>query len=269
MPDSSLGRKLSCSPVRPAPGKTTTSHNLDTELEKTRHSYLSLSLDDFFFDRDRAPLMADGQPDLETPELIDTGTLERCLEVLFREGKADFPIFDFKLGRRSDRVWTHEYDENTAIIIEGLHALNPLISGRPIFSDALRLYISIKTEYYVGCQRLISSREMRLIRRIIRDNSFRGCAPAATIAMWDNVVCGEEKHIRPSVRVRMSGLTRCICMSRLSSGQSLNRLLRSCLASCSCAEVAESLLEKLSYFAPMRPDGIPSDSLMREFLEGI
>lgn len=100
-------------------GKTTTSHNLDTELEKRGIHTFPLSLDDFFFDRDQAPLMADGQPDLETPELIDTATLEKCLEVLFKEGKADFPIFDFKLGRRSDRVWTHEHDENTAIIIEG------------------------------------------------------------------------------------------------------------------------------------------------------
>ena len=250
-------------------GKTTTSHNLDTELEKRGIHTFPLSLDDFFFDRDRAPLMENGKPDLETPELIDTGTLESCLEVLFREGKADFPIFDFKLGKRSDRVWTHEYDENTAIIIEGLHALNPLIAGRPIFSDALRLYISIKTEYYTGCQRLISSREMRLIRRIIRDNSFRGCAPEATIAMWDNVVRGEEKHIRPfrtgadvwidSLHLYEPALYRPIA----------EKLLLPCLASGECAEEAKSLLEKLAHFAPMRPEGIPSDSLMREFLEGI
>lgn len=250
-------------------GKTTTSHNLDTELEKRGIHTFPLSLDDFFFDRDQAPLMADGQPDLETPELIDTATLEKCLEVLFKEGKADFPIFDFKLGRRSDRVWTHEHDENTAIIIEGLHALNPLISGRPIFSDALRLYISIKTEYYVGDQRLISTREMRFIRRIIRDNSFRGCPPAETITMWDNVVRGEEKHIRPfrtnadvwidSLHLYEPALFRPIA----------EPLLQSCLTSSSCAEVAESLLEKLSYFPPMQPDGLPSDSLMREFIEGI
>ena len=110
---------------------------------------------------------------------------------------------------------------------------------------------------------------MRLIRRIIRDNSFRGCAPEATIAMWDNVVRGEEKHIRPfrtgadvwidSLHLYEPALYRPIA----------EKLLRPCLASGECAEEAKSLLEKLAHFAPMRPEGIPSDSLMREFLEGI
>lgn len=250
-------------------GKTTTSHNLDTELEKRGIHTFPLSLDDFFFDRDRAPLMADGKPDLETPELIDTETLENCLKVLFKEGKADFPIFDFKLGKRSDQVWTHEHDENTAIIIEGLHALNPLISDRPVFADALKLYISIKTEYYLGDERLISTREMRFIRRIIRDNNFRGCAPQDTIAMWENVVRGEERHIRPfrtnadvwidSLHLYEPSLYRPFA----------EKLLPECLDIPECAGIAKELLDKLSHFEPMLPVGIPSDSLMREFIEGI
>ena len=90
-------------------GKTTTSHNLDAELEKRGIATFALSLDDFFFDRDKAPLLPDGTRDFETPSLIDIETLEGCLSELLREGHADFPIYDFKLGRRSDQTFHYEY----------------------------------------------------------------------------------------------------------------------------------------------------------------
>ena len=98
-------------------GKTTTSHNLDSELEKRGIATFALSLDDFFFDRDKAPLLPDGTRDFETPALIDIETLEGCLTELFREWHADFPIFDFKVGRRSEQTFHYEYDDHTAIII--------------------------------------------------------------------------------------------------------------------------------------------------------
>ena len=118
-------------------GKTTTSHNLDNELEKRGISTFALSLDDFFFDREMAPRLPDGTLDLETPALIDIELLESCLTHLFAEGSCDFPIFDFKTGKRSEKTFHYEYDDHTAIIIckltrlmrEGLSKRLPLSDG--------------------------------------------------------------------------------------------------------------------------------------------
>lgn len=248
-------------------GKTTTSHNLDTELEKRGIATFALSLDDFFFDRDKAPLLPDGTRDFETPALIDIETLEGCLTELFREGHADFPIFDFKVGRRSEQTFHYEYDDHTAIIIEGLHALNPMIAGRPFFRDAKKLYISIRAEFYEGVRRVLSTRELRFIRRIIRDEHFRGSPPLSTMAMWKNVVDGEEKYIRPfrvdadkwidSLHLYEPALYRPIA----------EKLLTPCLSDPQYGRQAADLLERLSHFEPLPPVKIPRDSLMREFLE--
>lgn len=248
-------------------GKTTTSHNLDTELEKRGISTFPLSLDDFFFDRDRAPLLPDGKPDLETPLLIDIETLEKSLSELFEKGSFDFPIFDFKQGRRSEQTFHYEYDDHTAIIIEGLHALNPVICERPFFRKALKLYISIKSEYYLEDERVLNTRDLRFIRRIIRDNSFRGCPPSQTMAMWGNVVRGEDQHIRP-YRVNADYWIDSLHLYEPLLYKPLaEKLLTPCLEDPDYVEQAGKLLKMLEPFAPLPPVSIPKDSLMREFLE--
>lgn len=248
-------------------GKTTTSHNLDTELEKRGISTFPLSLDDFFFDRDQAPLLPDGTPDLETPLLIDTETLEMSLRELFIHGSYDFPIFDFKTGKRSDKTFHYEYDDHTAIIIEGLHALNPLICERPFFKNTLKLYISLKSEYYLEGKRVLNTRDLRCIRRIIRDNSFRGCPPLSTIAMWDNVVRGEDQYIRP-FRVNADYWIDSLHLYEPLLYKPLaEQLLTPCIGGTENGKRAAALLKMLEPFAELPPVEIPEDSLMREFLE--
>ncbi len=248
-------------------GKTTTSHNLDAALEKRGISTFPLSLDDFFFNRDTAPLLPDGTPDLESPELVDTALLERCLSDLFRDGAADFPVFDFKVGKRSAETRHFEYDDHTAIIIEGLHALNPVIAGRPALQNALRLYISIKSEYYDGETRILSTRELRFIRRIIRDNNFRGCPPEETIAMWKNVVRGEEEHIRPFRTGADVWIDSIHLFEPMLYRPIAEKLLTPCLSRKETEADAARLLGALSHFVPLSDVKLPPDSLMREFLE--
>ena len=248
-------------------GKTTTSHNLDAELEKRGIATFALSLDDFFFDRERAPLLPDGSRDFETPALLDIATLENCLTEMLEKGHADFPIYDFKAGRRSDKTFHYEYDDHTAIIIEGLHALNPLIAGRPFFGDAKKLYISIRAEFYEGVRRVLSTRELRFIRRIIRDQYFRGSAPLNTMAMWKNVVDGEEKYIRP-FRVNADRWIDSLHLYEPCLYKPIGEeLVTPCLNDPQYGSQAADLLERLSHFDPLPPVKIPRDSLMREFLE--
>ncbi len=250
-------------------GKTTTSHNLDTALEARGISTFPLSLDDFFFDRDQAPLLPDGTPDLESPELVDTALLDQTLSDLFKNGSADFPIFDFKTGKRSAETRHFEYDDHTAIIIEGLHALNPLISEKPALKEAMRLYISIKTEYYEGEERILSTRQLRFIRRIIRDNNFRGCPPKGTIAMWKNVVRGEEEHIRPFRTLADVWIDSVHLYEPMLYRPIAEKLLTPCLNDPDSEKEARVLLSALEKFTPLSGVRLPPDSLLREFLENL
>ena len=248
-------------------GKTTTSYNLQAALKRHGIDTIQISLDDFFKSREEAPLLEDGSPDLETVDLVDTELLESCLADLFTKGRRDFPIYDFAQGGRSSDVRPICLGEHTALIIEGLHALNPLICTEPFCKNALRIYISIKTEFFDGGQRLLSTRELRLIRRIIRDANFRACPPPETMEMWKNVVRGEDHYIRPfrldtdfwldSVHLYEPCVYRPIFegLLRESRWQRPEHL-----------ETAEKLAESLARFPAFSTKCVPKDSLLREFI---
>ena len=248
-------------------GKTTTSLNLLEALHRRGIRTVSVSLDDFFLGRDAAPLLEDGSRDLETVELLDAGHLDKCFDELFEKGECDFPIFDFSLGRRSERVNHFTVDERTAVVVEGLHALNPFIAGRNFCKKALRVYISIKTEYYVDDERILSTRELRLIRRIIRDYNYRGCAPEETLAMWKNVVRGENEYIRPFRLGADYWVDSFHAYEPMVYRPVLLRLLdRPELAGGPDGKIAAKLCGAIRYFDEMPLSRVPKDSLLREFL---
>lgn len=248
-------------------GKTTTSLNLQNELKKRGISTLQVSLDDFFKDNEEAPLLEDGTPDFETAELLDIEFMEACFAELFSNGSCEFPIFDFVHGKRSETRRPCTLDDHTAVIIEGLHALNPLIKGRSFSKNALKIYISIKTEFFEGNERLLSTRELRLIRRIIRDANYRGCMPPQTMAMWKNVVRGEDQYIRPfrleadywldSVHLDEPFLYRA---PFLKLTQNVDWQLPE------HGQLVEKLTKSLEKFPEMPLEFVPKDSLLREFL---
>lgn len=248
-------------------GKTTTSLNLQNELNKRGIRTLSVSLDDFFKDNEEAPLLDDGTPDFETAEMLDIEFMEACFAELFAQGACDFPIFDFVHGKRSETQRPCTLDDHTAVIIEGLHALNPLIKERAFSKNALKIYISIKTEFFDGTERLLSTRELRLVRRIIRDANYRGCMPPGTLAMWKNVVRGEDRYIRPfrleadywldSVHLDEPFLYREPFLQLVQGAEwqtAEHRLL------------VEKLCGSLQRFPAMPLKFVPKDSLLREFL---
>ncbi len=248
-------------------GKTTTSLNLLEALHRRGIRTVSVSLDDFLLGRDAAPLLEDGTPDLETVELLDAEHLDRCFRELFDKGSCDFPVFDFAAGHRSSRVNHFEADNRTAVVVEGLHALNPFISDREFCKKALKVYISIKTEYYVDDERILSTRELRLIRRIIRDYNYRGCMPEETLSMWKNVVRGEDHYIRP-FRLgadywvdSFHGYEAMVYKPIL-----LNLLSRPEVQNGPYEDVAARLCNAVRCFDSVPLELVPKDSLLREFL---
>lgn len=247
-------------------GKTTTSLNLEAELQRRGIRTIAVSLDDFFVDRRLAKYLPDGTQDLEDPELVDLNELERCLSELTGKGQCDFPVYDFSVGQRSKTRRPLTFDSRTAVIIEGIHALNPLICSRPFFKGTMKLYISIKTEYYLDGQRILNTREARLMRRIIRDSNFRASPPAATLGMWGNVVAGEERYIRPFRTSADYWIDSLHLYEPMLYKPVLEPMLAPLQDSPSCGQTVKRLLEAVESLPAMTPAGIPADSLMREFL---
>ncbi len=248
-------------------GKTTTSYNLQAALNRHGIDTIQISLDDFFKSREEAPLLDDGTPDLETVDLVDTELLETCLADLFAFGSRDFPIYDFAHGGRSSEVRPIQLGDHTALIIEGLHALNPVICAENFCKHALKVYISIKTEFYDGDQRLLSTRELRLIRRIIRDANFRGCPPPETMEMWKNVVRGEDHYIRPFRKDADFWLDSVHLYEPCIYRPLFEELIQNvCWQQPDHRETAEKLAKSLAKFPAFSTKCVPKDSLLREFI---
>ena len=247
-------------------GKTTTSYILQKELHHRGVKTLPISLDDFYKSREEAPLLPDGTQNLELPELIDVDYLITCLSELQRRGSFSFPVFDFLKGRRSDQTRELQFDEHTAIIIEGLHALNPFITERGLFRDAMKLYISIKSEYYLRSKRVLSTREMRLIRRLIRDYNFRGCSPADTLSMWKNVVDGEDLYIRPYRMGADFWIDSLHLYEPLAYRDVFLQLIREVDEQSPHFGLASRLKDAMDCFPQMELSLIPKDSMLREFI---
>lgn len=254
---------LLCGPS--ASGKTTTANLLVGELLAQGRHAIRISLDDFYRDRDVMPLWEDGSKNFETVEALDLDYLHRCTEQLVATGHADFPVFDFVSGRRSKAIHPIDYDENTIIVFEGIHALHPRL--RQGMRDCLGIYIHPNTNYVDAAGKVVlDARDLRLVRRIIRDNLNRGTAPIGTIDMWDDVLRGELLYMKPDSRYAdYSANTSHDYEPFLYCGPIL-QLLEGIREPGRHRETIERLIESFRAFFPIGDELVPGDSLIREFI---
>ena len=179
-------------------GKTTSANRLATQLKVHGRKTILMSLDDYYIDRDRIPIGADGKRDFEHIETIDTALFRQQLQELLDGKPVSIPSFNFKTGKREWRGYTLELKEDSVIIIEGLHALNPiLLSDRLVKHDVFKIYISPLLPLNLDDHNRIPTSLLRLLRRIVRDYESRGTSVEQTIAMWDSVRRGEKRWIFP------------------------------------------------------------------------
>lgn len=178
-----------------ASGKTTSAHKLAQTLESRRIAAQVISLDNFFLGAENYPALPDGSKDYESPATLDMPEINRCLSALYTEGRADLPVYDFAREKRAAQR-THVELNGGVCIVEGIHALNPaltqLLPGKSVF----RIYAGLREEYSDAGRRTISTRDIRLCRRVLRDAADRGHSPEKTLAMWRRVLEGENKYIK-------------------------------------------------------------------------
>ncbi len=250
-----------------ASGKTTTANKLAEKCTARGMQTHVISLDDFYLDRDKIPGAETGNPDFETVYALDLPLLSDTLNRLLTGAKTCLPLFDFTTGKRSSLSREITLGAQDIILVEGLHALNPVITDRLPVKNLLKIYISVSSRIYNEKGKIVlNKRNLRFLRRMTRDAQFRASTVEYTYQLWENVRAGEDKYLFPykdladikinSVHLSEPCVFRDICLPMLESAQ----------LSGQAAKDAERLMRALRQFESVSPALIPEDSLLREFL---
>ena len=179
-------------------GKTTSANRLATQLRMRGKKAILLSLDDYYIDRDKIPPGPDGKVDLEHINTIDTPLFCYHLASLLQGQKEEIPSFNFKTGKQEWNGHTIGLEEDSILLVEGLHGLNPvLLPGEADTSQVFRIYVCPRRSWALKGEETIDSSFLRLLRRIVRDHLSRGTTAQRTLAMWDSVRQGESRWILP------------------------------------------------------------------------
>ncbi len=182
-------------------GKTTTANKLISELEARGRKVHVVSIDDFFYDKDKLAEMSkengDGKIDYDSIKTIDFEALVECVREVFSDGKTLVPRFDFKLGKRTGYV-EYDPDDDDLFIFEGIQAIYPEITAVFKKYPSISIYICAQSGIRIG-DKLFEPNEIRFLRRIVRDYNFRGASPEFTMYLWESVRNNEETSIFPHV----------------------------------------------------------------------
>ena len=178
-------------------GKTTFSHRMSIALRVLGMRPVKISLDDYYRNKDTLPVEPDGSVDLERIDTLDIDLLCDHLERLLRGETVQIPEYDFRVGRRSEKTHDFSVEPGQPIIIEGIHALNERLTATVPRDLKYKVYISALTMLNLDDHNRIRTTDARLLRRIVRDNQFRGTDPETTMEMWPSVRRGEERYIFP------------------------------------------------------------------------
>ncbi len=247
-------------------GKTTTAALLSREIEALGAKAYTVSLDDFYFSRStgKYPLDENGKPDYETVDALDVELIRHCFGELIEKSESYLPIFDFTVGERRDKERKITLSENDIIIVEGLHALNPAITDTLPAENLFRIYVSVSSRVYENEETvLLSKRDLRFIRRMVRDYLFRAMPAHRTFEIWESVMRGEDKYLFPfekSADLKLNSFHP--CEPCVIAGKAIS-LLEGVEGEFS--DKANQLKDKLSLFKELNYSILPQDSLLREF----
>ena len=180
-------------------GKTTTTNLLADKINALDVRCMVLSLDDFYLDHgaEGYPTNEDGTLDLESVNALDLPFLAKTLKQICGGEEFEIPKYEFELSRRTE-INKYPPIDKGVVIIEGLHALNPLVFGGVDDSKSLKVFISVSTNIVSDGVRIISGRKLRFVRRMVRDSLYRATPPEATLSRWESVISGEDKYLYPT-----------------------------------------------------------------------
>lgn len=182
-------------------GKTTFSKRLSIQLMTNGLKPFPISLDNYFVDREETPLDENGNYDYESLYALDLELFNQQLQALLRGEEVELPRFNFSLGKKEYKGDKLKIEDNTILILEGIHALNPELTPHIPAERKFKIYVSALTTISLDDHNWIPTTDNRLLRRIIRDFNYRGYSARETISRWPSVRAGEDKWIFPIRRM--------------------------------------------------------------------
>lgn len=248
-------------------GKTTFSNRLRIELMTRGIKPVTISLDDYYLDRDQIETDEFGNVDLEHVNTLDIDLFNQNMTDLIAGKETELPLFDFVTKNRGG-YHKLKVDKKSPIIIEGIHALNDLLTSSIPDEQTFKIYISPQLQMNLDNHNPISITNLRLIRRIVRDKQYRNSSALRTIGMWESVRAGEFLWIYPNQEhanyIYNSGLQYELCVLKKYALPTLQEVPNDS----EYFITANRLIKFLKYFVDIPDDVVPCNSLLREFIGG-
>ena len=248
-------------------GKTTTSKKLSMYLRSFGLKIRTISMDDYFLDKDETPIGEDGKPDYECLEAVDLKLFDDHIEKLLSGEEVKLPTYNFILGIKEFKE-TAKLDRNEILVIEGIHGLDTNILTNIPRENKFKIYLSPLTEINMDNHNRVSTSDNRLLRRIIRDNRTRGYGVEKTLESWSNVRGGEEKYVFPYQDDSDATFNTALIYEIGVLKTYVEPLLYSVDSDSEYYEEAKRLIDFLRLFLPIPSDAVPQDSILREFIGG-
>ena len=248
-------------------GKTTTARKLSLYLKTLGLNPIALSLDDYFLDREDTPLDENGNYDFESLRAIDTKLFNNQISKMLKGSKVITPTFDFVKGKKTFKN-AIKLEEKDILIIEGLHCLNDALLESIPRKNKYKIYISPLPFLNIDNDNRISMTDLRLLRRMVRDNRVRGYSPSQTLKSWSDVRKGEEKYIFPFQDEADTIFNSTLAYELAVLKTYAEPLLFTVQEDDPEYDTALRLLQLLKFVLPMPSQDVPSVSILREFIGG-
>ncbi len=248
-------------------GKTTFSKRLEVQLKVNGKRPISISVDDYFVDREKTPLNEDGSYDFETIDAIDLERLNEDLVRLIEGEEVELPKFNFITGKSEKSGKAVKVDKDHPIIVEGIHSLNPKMTNYIPEKNKYKIYISALTQLNIDSHNRIPTTDARLIRRIVRDIKYRGNDATRTLEMWSGVRRGEERYIFPFQEEADIMFDSTLVYELAVLKKHIKPLLEEIDSTNIYYGEAKKLIRFLEYFRDIEDESIiPQNSILREFI---
>ena len=249
-------------------GKTTFCKRLSVQLLASGVKPLQISLDDYFVNRTETPKDENGELDYESIYALNIPLINEQFNALFRGEEVELPKYNFQTGMSEKSGKKLHLGENNILLVEGIHALNPLLTEQISDDRKFKIYASALTTILLDDHNYIPTTDNRLLRRIVRDYKYRGCSAQETIHRWPSVRAGENKWIFPYQEQADVMFNTALLFELAVIKPQAEEVLEQVPENCEEYAEAYRLRKCLKYFAPLPFRNLPPTSLLREFLGG-
>ena len=249
-------------------GKTTFCSRVSIQLKACGLKPVSFSTDDYFVNRVDSPKLPDGTYDFDNFETVDHVALERDLIALLKGEEIEVPEYNFVTGMREYNGKKLQLKQGSVLLLEGIHALNPMLTDQIPESTKFRIFISTLTSTALDDHNMIPTDDNRLLRRIVRDYNKGAFTARQTISQWPSVCEAEEKWINPYQENADVMFNSAYLLEFAVMRNHAERILATVPHNCPEYTEAHRLLRFLHYFTPVPDSEIPATSMLRQFIGG-